>query len=144
VHPLAVLVVRERIVPLNRTITRYGPARPAGERRFALDFTDRDGAALPFETKPVSDAFARSQYEDLRDDEKLTLPSFEPMESGRRLGLDELRFDADSVVDVDERYESRLWDPALDDAVQPIDAGPALVEVLPDPRRVAIPAGLRP
>jgi hypothetical protein len=143
VHPLAVLVVRERIVPLNRRIARYGSARIRGARSFALSLTDDDGEALPFTTALVRDAFARGQYEDLRDDEKLTLPAFEPMDCGLRLGLDALTFDAASVRDVPEDYETWLWDPQLEPLPRPL--GDVAVDVAPsDVRPLAIAAGLRP
>ena len=75
VHSAAQLTVRQRVVPLDMTLERFGVAALSGARRFSL------GTAAD----PVSDPFAPGEFLELTDDEKLSRPSFEPMHSGARV-----------------------------------------------------------
>lgn len=81
-HPLGTLTVRQRVVPLNRTIERFGGAAPAGERRFVIT-AEVNGA--PGEVTFVREMFAPAQFLDLSDAEKLSRPSFESMDAGVQL-----------------------------------------------------------
>jgi hypothetical protein len=112
VHPLATFSLRQRKVPLNRRITRYGAALPSGgPARFTLAVTAADQRALP-PLEPLQDLFARGQFEPLSEDEKLTGAAFEPMESGFRLGSAELEQGAALRIDSDAVWETVVIDPA--------------------------------
>ena len=79
-HPLGTLQVKENVVPLNMEISRFGQAAPAGERRFAIT-----GVSVGDDEqvgRMVRDFFAPAQFLELTDDEKLSRPSFEPMDAG--------------------------------------------------------------
>jgi hypothetical protein len=84
-HPLGTLTVTQSVVPLNLEISRFGSAVPAGERRFTLSVSV---GAQSLTTRPVSDFFARAQFVEMSDDEKLSSPSFELLEAGVSLGAD--------------------------------------------------------
>jgi hypothetical protein len=75
-------------------ISRFGPAAPAGARRFTISSVSL-GEEGP-KTGPVRDFFAPAQFFEMSDDEKLSRPSFEPMPAGISLGSDEFRLSADS------------------------------------------------
>ena len=62
---------------------------PAGARRFSLA-VDLSGHAL--ETHTANDFFARAQFVELSDDQKLSAPSFEALEAGLTMGSDEFSF----------------------------------------------------
>jgi hypothetical protein len=143
VHPLAVLTVHQRVAPLNRPISRYGTVRLPSRQQFQLSVSGPDGADLPFAVTPTTDAFARGQYEDLRDDQKLTLPSFESMDCGLRLGRDDIAFPAGSVRDATVGYETWLWDPDIDPEPQRLEEV-HMAETLPEARPLTVPAGMRP
>jgi hypothetical protein len=90
IHPLADLQVRQRVVPLDREITRFGSTAVAGDRRFTLAVLAANGAVLTDEqagVTPVDDFFAPAQFTDMTDDEKLVAPAFEPMQAGIRFGV---------------------------------------------------------
>jgi hypothetical protein len=85
VHPLAVLEVRQRIVPLGTPISRVSAARPLeGTRAYHLDVTGASGTA----TAAVQDLFAPAQYADVPDDAALAAPSFAPMPAGATLAAE--------------------------------------------------------
>jgi hypothetical protein len=72
-------------VPLNVELTRYGNARLAAERRFSVSVTI-DGTAPTPTPVSVRDLFAPAQFFDLSDDERLSRPSFEPLDAGLSFG----------------------------------------------------------
>lgn len=91
-HPLGSLTVKQGVVPLNFDISRFGQSAPAGARRFSLS-VGLSGHAL--ETHTVNDFFARAQFVELSDDQKLSAPSFEAMEAGATMSSDEFSFSVD-------------------------------------------------
>jgi hypothetical protein len=93
-HPLGTLTIKQSVVPLNLDISRFGPAAPAGARRFTISSVSLGRENQ--EMQPVRDFFAPAQFFEMSDDEKLSRPSFEPMVAGVSLGSDEFRFSADS------------------------------------------------
>lgn len=89
-HPLGTLTVKQSVVPLNTSISRFGPAAPAGARLFRISGVSLGGNdELP---QTVTDFFAPAQFNDMSDDEKLSSPSFEPMAAGVSFGSDEFTF----------------------------------------------------
>ncbi|MGH6635223.1 MAG: DUF6603 domain-containing protein, partial [Gammaproteobacteria bacterium] len=86
VHPQSELVFRQRVVPLNLTISRFGNTTPTGDRSFALREVKLNGSEV--KPTPVSEHFAPAQFFEMSDDEKLSRPSFEPLEAGFRFRTD--------------------------------------------------------
>jgi uncharacterized protein DUF6603 len=112
VHPLATLTLRQRVVPLDYSITRFGTARPSGSRRFHLTVTTTSGPALPTPTI-LQDAFATAQFRDMTDDDKLTAPAFTQFNSGLRFGTDQVSYDDTQVLETAIVYETALSDPVI-------------------------------
>jgi hypothetical protein len=88
VHPMGTLEVREKVVPLEQTITKYGNGKPTDGTFFTI-------SSVLVDTKPetrqwVTDQFAIGQYTDLSDDQKLTALSYQPMKSGISIGSSEV------------------------------------------------------
>jgi hypothetical protein len=112
VHPLAELTVRERIAPLNRPITKLGTAPlVGGPTTLTVTATGSGPTALPWRTTPVQEPFALAQFEDLREDEQLARPSFEPLEAGLTFALDEVAVDDEAGLSAPIAYETLLIDP---------------------------------
>lgn len=82
-HPLGAVTVRQRIAPLGVAVDRVGAARISGERE--LRVTDA-GFGTSSGWSDVRDHFAPGEFFNLRDDDRLSRPSFEPLVSGARLG----------------------------------------------------------
>jgi hypothetical protein len=83
-HPAGALSVSQRVAPLDFTWERIGHQRPADVQRASITGATSGQAELSVE--PVSDQFARAQFENLTDAEKLSVPSFERMHAGATVG----------------------------------------------------------
>lgn len=80
-HPRGSLTARQRAVPLDLGIQRYGGAPlVTGPTAYAVSYRIGDGPAAP--ARAVRDAWAPGDLFDLQDDEKLSRPSFEQLVSG--------------------------------------------------------------
>lgn len=130
VNPVGGFTVRQRAMPLEAAITRFGAARPEPNTpdRFALtDITvggvTVGGVAVPGTPVAVRDQFAAGQYADLTDDEKLTRPAFEELPSGATAGMPRYRLPGvavtadldydEAVVNAEEPRPPARLDPAL-------------------------------
>jgi len=112
-HPLGTLTLRQRRVPLERRISRVGNAPPVrGPQTFRLEAAGEQGTPLPKVT-PITDLFARGQFEALTDEQKLSEPAFEPMTSGLRFGSDAVDVPTALALDTPVAYETAAHDPAL-------------------------------
>ncbi|MFJ8579361.1 DUF6603 domain-containing protein [Micromonospora sp. NPDC093277] len=104
-HPLGAIAVTQRVAPLGLTISRYGSAPVTETTDFAIAevrFGDDDGHAAGTATY---EQFARAQFQDMTDDEKLSAPSFELMEAGRSFSSDKIEYDEDAPAAVSLGYE---------------------------------------
>ncbi len=108
VHPLGRLAVSQRVVPLGVSVDRVGPNRPSGVRLFSIDRASIAGSQVS--TTPLNDQFARAQFFDLSDDEKLSSPSFEAMPAGVEIGTTGLASGPGVVVNAD--YDTFIYDAA--------------------------------
>lgn len=80
--PVGGVAIHQKVVPLNRKITKYGNTTPLGPGLYKIDHVQVGGTPAPAPPKSVPDLFARAQFEDLTDDQKLSAPSFEAMDAG--------------------------------------------------------------
>jgi hypothetical protein len=79
-HPLGEVVGLQKVVPLGIDVDRVGRARPSDGNRFDITAVDVGGDG---ETPAFRDEhFARGEYLDLTEEEKLSLPSFERFRAG--------------------------------------------------------------
>jgi hypothetical protein len=82
-HPLALLEVHERTVPLGMDIVRIGGAPLRGANNFTITDFHIGGKQVP--RISVQDDFAPAEFLDMSDDDKLAQPSFERHDAGVRL-----------------------------------------------------------
>ena len=104
VYPMGTLSVRETVVPLDFTITRYGNATPSDGNLFAISDVQINNQETTTQTFP--EYFAPGQFNDLSDADKLSLPSFEPHDAGVTIGSTAVDSGKDSARTVvyEERY----------------------------------------
>ena len=91
----------------------------------------------------MHEPFALAQFEDLREDEQLARPSFEPLEAGLTFALDEVATDEAMGLSAPIAYETLLIDPTR----PPERPKPGYVlrrRCWPESRPSAQPARLRP
>ena len=88
-HPVGVLQVSQRVVPLDLTISKVGNSKAADAKRFTLAVA---GAGLA-KRADVVESFAPAQFQDLDDAAKLSRPAYEPGHGGIELSAagDDLR-----------------------------------------------------
>ena len=84
VHPIGTLEVREKVVPLDITIAKYGNAVPSDGTSFGISAVTMAGQAP--KVRPTSDLFAIGQFTKLTDDQQLSTPSYQPFDSGVSIG----------------------------------------------------------
>ncbi len=113
-HPLGRLTVAQKSIPFEVTIDRLGTKRlTEGAVRYAVGEvrigTPGPGAAAPI-TQPVVDHFARGQYMELTEQEKVGGKSFERFPCGVSIGTDAYRVD-DPGVTLDAVYEEKILEP---------------------------------
>jgi hypothetical protein len=85
--PMSELAVRQKVLPLDRRITKLGEGRIAGPSRFRVsavrvgaNAAGSEGTVIP--ATAVEEPFAPGQYESLTDAQRLSSPSYEPMTAG--------------------------------------------------------------
>lgn len=110
VHPFSELTVRQRVVPLEVEISKFGTAVIRGEQRiFKITGTQigNDSSKPPVY---VEESFARAQFFEMTDDERLSNPSFEQMKAGIRFSTESFSFnDKDPITDTFE-YDEEIYD----------------------------------
>lgn len=113
-HPLAPLSVRQQLVPLAVEIEAFKSAKPVDQKEFYIKEVIVGDAADPLNLDfitPLSDDFAPAQYFTYSDDEKLSAPSFEQMESGARIITSEIEFgDETDLTSREMHYETEILD----------------------------------
>jgi len=107
VDPVGGARLRERVVPLNRALDKLGEAILTGAKRF--DVTEvRVGTSATTNFSKTQDNFARAQFQDMSDADKLSVPSFEPMDAGIEFGSDAVS--AGTGLTAELTYETRIVD----------------------------------
>jgi hypothetical protein len=110
-HPLGRLSIRQRAVPFDLDIDRLGTKRLTGGRqRVAVQKVTLNGTDLDhFDS--TSESFARGQYMELSDAERLTGKVFEPFPSGVTVGVEGYRAPDALARDVRAGFETVRLDP---------------------------------
>ena len=110
VHPAGRLEVRQNIVPLGITLTKMGIAPISTHDRFDIESLTVGSETLK-NLEPIEEFFARGQFEELTNDQKLSLPSFEKMKAGVRAAASEMVCIDGQPEDKTLTYESILINP---------------------------------
>jgi hypothetical protein len=104
-HPLGVLVVSQRLVPLAITIDKIGTQRPGDVTR--LDVEVLGGLTA---VGDADEPFAIAQFRDFTDAEKLSKPAFQPEKAGVQLAATDATLATGRVVERHVRYETVILD----------------------------------
>jgi hypothetical protein len=117
VHPFGALSVSQKVVPLGITISRFGNVRPRGMNCFTIESVTCGDAAIgdlpTLETDPVTDEFARAQFVELSDAERLSEQSFTKVPSGVSLKASETLCASRLYTRHIVEYEEDIVDPGL-------------------------------
>jgi uncharacterized protein DUF6603 len=109
VHPMGTLQVKEKVVPLDLPITRYGSATPSDGSEFSIASVQVNTQTES--TQAIQDYFAAGQFLTLSDADKISRPSFEKYDAGIIIGSNAVTQgqDAHRPVTYQEHY---IDDPA--------------------------------
>lgn len=80
-HPVGVLQVTQRLLPLDQSIAKLGNSKASDASRLALEVA---GSGLA-KKADVVESFAPGQFNDLKDADRLSRPAFEPGHGGIEL-----------------------------------------------------------
>jgi hypothetical protein len=132
VHPFGGFTLRQRALPLDTTIGRYGAAMPAPNTATRFELLSVTVGTVTLTDPPaVLDDFPAAQFADLSDDERLSRPAFEAMPSGAVVAAGASRYRW--VEDGQARPAATSASIAYDEAVIDDPAGP------PQSSRTAVP-----
>jgi hypothetical protein len=123
-HPLGRFVFSQRVAPLGLELSRFGAGKVAGTTRFEVTRVTV-GTQRIDEPVFVREHFARAQFVEMSEEERLTRPSFEELDAGVEFSSAAFRVPASTLVadmdfertaylDVDPRRSNRTRrDPRL-------------------------------
>jgi len=89
-HPSGSLMVQQKLMPLSVNIDKVGNQKTSDIKKAVISgaFTeDNIGTQSALAISEVNENFARAQYQELKDSEKLSKPSFEKMPGGVRISM---------------------------------------------------------
>jgi len=111
-HPLGDLTVRQREVPLEVEIARFGSLPLPAQKRYKVEKVKLGMRQLePREDQQVRDAFAPGQFFKMSDDEKLSLPAFQTLPSGyTRLGVTGIQYPSSATRTATFHYDTVVID----------------------------------
>jgi hypothetical protein len=105
-HPVGSLKISQRFAPLKITLNKIGNQAAADVKELNVEVT---AGALTVRGS-VRESFARAQFQDLSDADKLSKPSFEPMDGGVELVAGAADWASGAGADRTVRYEAILMD----------------------------------
>jgi hypothetical protein len=109
-HPLGRLTIAQKSIPFEVTIDRMGTKKlTEGGIRYAVGEVTVGGRATTA-TQPVVDHFARGQYMELSEQERIGGKSFERFPCGVSVGSSAYRVDKSNITTV-AKYEEKILEP---------------------------------
>ena len=105
-HPLGMLRVSQRLLPLALRLDKVGTQKPSDAKRFEILVT---GGGLEKKGE-VREKFAMAQFLDMSDAEKLSRPSYQPGTGGLDLGAAGAQLATSHMARRKVRYEEILID----------------------------------
>ena len=109
IHPMMGLEVRQRVLPLNMEISRFGNSKPAGDTRYKVSMHSAAPKDPDILTDDVQDYFAMAQFEaGLSDNDKLSRASFEMKDAGIRTKQNESYYNAQLVMTTDISFQTQI------------------------------------
>ncbi len=107
-HPAGSLVVQQKLLPLTVKIDKVGTQKTSDIQKVAITHADSSGVGL--DISHVDEDFARGQYQNLSNAEKLSKPSFEKMPGGVKISLGGVNIKNGNMVRKKVAYEITIVD----------------------------------
>jgi hypothetical protein len=110
IHPLGSLSSRQRVLPFDKEIQRFGAAEVAPTTFTLNGFRIGSSQATYTPAEQLLDDFAPGQFSPLSDDERLARPAFEAMHSGGRVSVLGFRTPSTPPVATTDDYDAFVVD----------------------------------
>ncbi len=107
-HPAGSLVVQQKLLPLKVNFVKIGNQKTSDVQKIEITAATSSGEVLTI--TDVDENFARAQYQNLSDAEKLSKPSFEKMPGGVSLTLGANTIKNGKLVRKKVKYEITIID----------------------------------
>ncbi len=85
IDPVGGARLEQRSVPLNEVINKFAENKVDPPVKFVVTSVTLGGSPLPATPPLVKDLFPRAQFQQMSDQQKLSIPSFEPMDGGLKI-----------------------------------------------------------
>ncbi len=99
VHPAGALEVRQKVLPIDMRLYKFGNAPIAGHTKYDIE-------AVGFDHEDLEDYFARGQFEELSNEDKVSKPSYEPFKNGIAISSNVVAFNDSLTQEYELEYES--------------------------------------
>jgi hypothetical protein len=112
-HPLGELSVRQKVLPFGITLERFGAAVPSNPGPYDIQTikVGTKAAVAPDPAFALRDAFARGQFVNLSEDEKISTPPFESFRCGHdRMGSEAVDYPKSAVQEANVGYDVTVID----------------------------------
>lgn len=107
-HPAGSLIVHQKLLPLNVLIDKVGNQKTADIKQLNIVSVNSNGTNLKI--TEIRESFARAQYQNLSDAEKLSKPSFEKMQGGVEISMSDSSLLIGNMVRREVSYELTIID----------------------------------
>jgi hypothetical protein len=107
-HPAGSLVVQQKLLPLKVNFDKIGNQKTSDVQK--IEITTATSSGEPLTIIDVDENFARAQYQNLSDAEKLSKPSFERMPGGVSLTMGANTIKNGKLVRKKVKYETTIID----------------------------------
>ncbi len=123
-HPAGSLVVQQKMLPLQVKIDKVGSKKVSDVQKITIAKATSSGVNLKL--TDVNEDFARAQYQNLSDAEKLSKPSFEKMPGGVQISLSGVTINNGKFVRKNVEYEITIIDK---EPVKPFKKGKLFAQI---------------
>ncbi len=103
VHPFGILSVSQKVVPLDLEINKFGNQKPKDQTKFNIP--EIRSGTIVLSTENEVEEFARANFIEMTDEQKLAVKSFETLKSGKKIVASN---DLVSAMGVDRSVEYEL------------------------------------
>ena len=105
-HPVGVLRISQRLVPLDLTLDKLGTQKPSDAKKFSLTVNTVNLG----EKGKVEEQFATAQFQNMKDADKLSRPAFQPGKGGVDVSVSGNQLKTSRAVKRIIRYETIIID----------------------------------
>lgn len=107
-HPVGILRISQRKVPLNFKMDKVGNQRPSDVKKLEVEAAVNGGGNMA--VSDIEEQFAIGQYKDLDDSGRLSSAAFEPLDGGVEVAVEGEQIKTSQAVKRVIRYESIIID----------------------------------